>query len=160
MTRFGSEIFFVKLGVSNLYGKNKGCQNLFRKNKGSQNFELFWGKHSGRVFPIKNDHPLSHRKKSFYGRNILRKCEDRLKNELLAKTSAESGNQVTKNREERSKRFTLHYTDFKMNDYYDLKIYTRRFSVWKRFEYYRGVIWRQDKEAVSGSRASLSQHYH
>ena len=26
--------------------------------KGSQSFWLFWGKHSGRVFPIKNDHPL------------------------------------------------------------------------------------------------------
>ena len=39
-------------------GKNKGSQNLVWKNKGSQNFDLFWRKHSGRVFPIKNDRPL------------------------------------------------------------------------------------------------------
>ena len=40
-------------------GKNKGSQNLPRKNKGFQNFWLFWWKYSGRVFPFKNDRPLT-----------------------------------------------------------------------------------------------------
>ena len=39
--KFLGENFLVKLGVSNLCGKNKGSQNLPRKNKGSQNFGLF-----------------------------------------------------------------------------------------------------------------------
>ena len=38
--------------------KNKGLKIFFEKNKASRNFGLFLGKHSGRVFPIKNDCPL------------------------------------------------------------------------------------------------------
>ena len=39
--------------------KIKGLKIYSEKYKGSQNFGLFWEKHSGRVLPIKNDHPLT-----------------------------------------------------------------------------------------------------
>ena len=46
-------------GATENFKWNKGCQIYMGKNKGFQKFGLFWGKHSGRVFPIKNDRPLS-----------------------------------------------------------------------------------------------------
>ena len=39
--------------------EKKGLKIYSEKNKGSQHFGLSWEKHSGRVFPIKNDRPLT-----------------------------------------------------------------------------------------------------
>ena len=50
-------------GIEFIGKKIRGLKIYSEKNKGSQNFGLFWRKHSGRVFPIKNDRPLWERRR-------------------------------------------------------------------------------------------------
>ena len=55
----GLKFFSEIRGVKFIWKKIRGLKIYSKKYKGSQNFGLFWGKHSRREFPIKNDRPLS-----------------------------------------------------------------------------------------------------
>ena len=54
----GSEIFSRNEGSEIKAQKNEGTENHTREIEGSENLSRFSRKHSGRLFPIKNDRPL------------------------------------------------------------------------------------------------------
>ena len=52
-------IFLWNEGSEILAQKNEGSENFTLESEGSEKLSLFSGKHSRRLFPIKNDGPLT-----------------------------------------------------------------------------------------------------